>query len=213
MAADRTDPFSLFYQQILELLFPEGPLQDQAAEHGILPEAISQVRFRRGTRAFSHQRRVFHFVHLKPAGSFHFGILAQQFLLAAQVDLMLAILDHLYQISVRHIVPQAAFLPLGTEDGQSLTNRLGSKATGEPFPDPPFGIQIGNPEEVEPRIQKAPTYRFGRQEVEPLFLCVIRMQLFYELPVFPGSGQVSRRTLSLLLPLNSKRPAWLSPAV
>jgi hypothetical protein len=93
MAADRTDSFPLFYKQFLELLFPECALQDQATEYGILPEAISQVQFWRGTRAFNHQRCIFHFIDLKPSGSFHFRMFAQQLFLATQIDLMLAILD------------------------------------------------------------------------------------------------------------------------
>src|ERR1035437_1637300 len=99
---------------------------------------------------------------------------------------MLAICDHLDKISVCHVVSQATLLPLCTKYGQPLANSLGSKTTGQPFPDFTLGIQIAYLEAVEPRIKEGPAYRFGRQTIEALFLCVIRMQLLNELPVFLG---------------------------
>src|ERR1039457_5130688 len=84
------------------------------------------------------------------------------------------------------LVAQLTLLLLGTEYGQPLADGFGSKASSEPFPDFALGVLIDKPETLDSLIQNGSACLFGRQRIGLPFICVISVELFYELPIFPG---------------------------
>ena len=74
MTADRADALALCLQQGIELLFPEGTLQGQAAKHRLLAQAKGQVVLEgRAILAVALQKRVVLFKLAEPGPALGLG--------------------------------------------------------------------------------------------------------------------------------------------